>query len=63
LIKSPALVIAGTNDKVIKPTSSETIAKNIPNARLVKIEKGSHIVFMEMSKVFNNEVLSFLKTS
>jgi pimeloyl-ACP methyl ester carboxylesterase len=62
LIKAPTLVIAGTKDRVIKHTSSETIAKNIPNARLVKIKDGSHSVFAEMSKVFNKAVQDFLKT-
>jgi 3-oxoadipate enol-lactonase len=61
-IKAPTLVITGTNDRVVKPTSSETIAKKIPKARLVKINKGSHADFIEMSKVFNKEVLNFLKT-
>jgi pimeloyl-ACP methyl ester carboxylesterase len=60
-IKAQTLVLTGTKDRVIKPTSSETIAKNIPNARLVKIDKGSHADFIEMSKVFNQEVLNFLK--
>ena len=61
-IKAHTLVIVGTKDRVIKTTSSETIARNIPNARLVKIDRGSHAVFTEMSKVFNKEVLNFLKT-
>jgi len=62
LIKAPTLVITGTKDRVVKPTSSETIAKNIPNARLVKIDKGSHADFIEMSKIFNQEVLKFLNS-
>ena len=61
LIKSTTLVITGTDDRVIKSTSSETIAKNILNARLVKIDKGSHLVNGEMSSVYNKEVLSFLR--
>ena len=61
-IKAPTLVITGTKDRIIKSTSSDTIARNIPHARLVKIEKGSHSFFTEMHRVFNKEVLDFLKT-
>ncbi len=61
-IKAPTLVIAGTNDRLVKqPGSSETIAQKIPNAKLVKINKGSHALSMEASKIFNQEVLKFLK--
>jgi len=61
LIQSPTLVMAGTRDRVIKPSSSEVLAREIPNARLVKFEGGSHMFSMEMHKRFNAEVLEFLK--
>jgi 3-oxoadipate enol-lactonase len=63
LIKAPTLVLTGTKDKVVKPESSTTISPKIPNAKLVKIEKGSHAVCMEMSKIFNKEVLDFLRST
>jgi pimeloyl-ACP methyl ester carboxylesterase len=63
LIKSPTLVITGTTDRVIKPSSSEVIAGMIPNAKLVKVENGSHVMNMEMRTVFNQEVLSFLNNT
>jgi pimeloyl-ACP methyl ester carboxylesterase len=62
LIKSPTLVMVGTKDRVIKYTSSETIVQNIPYARLIKIENGSHSFFAERSEIFIKEVLDFLKT-
>jgi 3-oxoadipate enol-lactonase len=62
LIKAPTLVIVGSNDRVIKPTSSEVLAKMIPGAKLVKIENGSHTFTIEMSAKFNGEVLNFLKS-
>jgi pimeloyl-ACP methyl ester carboxylesterase len=62
-IQAPTLVIVGTNDRVIMPTSSELMAKEIPLARLVTIKNGSHLVFQEASKTFNNEVLNFLKST
>lgn len=63
LIEAPTLVITGTEDKIVSPRSSEEIAGKIPNARLVKIEGGSHAFFMEMRGRFNKEVLDFLKGS
>jgi pimeloyl-ACP methyl ester carboxylesterase len=62
LITAPTLVIVGTGDRIIKPISSEVIAGKIPNAKLVKVEGGSHYFSFEMKSVFNREVLSFLKS-
>jgi pimeloyl-ACP methyl ester carboxylesterase len=61
LIKAPTLVIVGTKDRIIKPSSSEVIASKIPNAKLVRVEGGSHAFNMEMSKVFNMDALKFLR--
>lgn len=63
LITAPTLVIVGTGDRVVKPSSSEVMAKLIPNARLVNIENGSHVISAEMSNRFNREVLDFLKNN
>jgi pimeloyl-ACP methyl ester carboxylesterase len=62
-LKIPTLVITGTKDHNVKPTSSETLAKNIPGAKLVKIDNGSHMICAEMSKRYNEEVYNFLKSS
>jgi pimeloyl-ACP methyl ester carboxylesterase len=63
LIKAPTLVIVGTKDRVIKPSSSEVIAELLPNSKLVKFQNGSHVIPIEMSVRFNKEVLDFLKDS
>jgi pimeloyl-ACP methyl ester carboxylesterase len=60
-VKVPTLAISGTKDRVIKPSSSEVIAKLIPNAKLVQMDGGSHAFNIEMSGRFNREVLSFLR--
>ena len=62
-IKAPTLVITGTGDKAIRSSSSDTLARLIPNAKLTKIENGSHGLFIEMRGRFNREVLDFLKSS
>lgn len=60
LIQSPTLVITGTEDRVIRPASSEVLANRIPNAKLVRVEGGSHAFFVAMKSRFNREVLDFL---
>jgi pimeloyl-ACP methyl ester carboxylesterase len=60
-IKAPTLVIAGTQDKLIRPGSSEIIADRIPNAEIIKVKDGSHSFFIEMKGRFNKEVLAFLR--
>jgi len=63
LIEAPTLVITGTEDRIMSPHSSEVIASQIPNAKLVKVEGGSHAFFLEMRGRFNKEVLGFLRGS
>lgn len=60
-IKAPTLVITGTQDRLIRPSSSETIAERIPNAKLIKVKDGSHSFHIEMKGRFNKEVLAFLR--
>jgi len=60
-IKAPTLVIVGTGDKAVRPSSSETMARLIPNAKLVKIKGGSHTFLVENRHEFNRQVLAFLK--
>jgi pimeloyl-ACP methyl ester carboxylesterase len=60
-ITASTMVIVGTGDRLIKPSSSEAIAARISNARLVKVEGGSHYFSFEMPNVFNRDVLNFLR--
>ena len=62
-VDAPTLVITGTADKAIMPSSSEELAKGIPNAKLVKVDGGSHAFFIEMRGEFNREVLDFLRSN
>ena len=60
LIQSPTLVITGTGDRIVPPAMSDILVSRIPNARLVKVEGGSHALHVEMKRRFNREVLDFL---
>ncbi len=61
LIEAPTLVMTGTEDRIVPPQHSDVIASRIPNAKLVKVEGGSHAFFLEMRGRFNREVLGFLR--
>jgi len=61
MIEAPTLVITGTQDRLIRPSSSEVLASRIPNARLVRVEGGPHAFFVGMRGRFNREVLDFLR--
>lgn len=60
LIRCPTLVIAGSRDRVILPSSSEFIASRLPRASLKMIENGSHSINSENRRRFNEAVLGFL---
>jgi len=60
-IQAPTSVIVGTGDKAALPRFSEVIASRIPNAKLVKVEGGSHGYIWEMPGRFNKAVLDFLR--
>ena len=59
-IQAPTLVIRGTKDRLINPSSSEVIAAAIASAELDKVEGGSHAFFVEQRGEFNKKVLAFL---
>lgn len=60
LIQASTLVLTGTEDRVVSPEGSITLAQRISNARLVLVEGGSHGFAIEISGRFNREVLAFL---
>ena len=60
-IEAPTLIITGTQDRIIKHSSTEVIANRITNAKLVKLDGGPHAFFVTMKSRFNREVLDFLK--
>ena len=61
LIQSPTLAITGTEDRAIKPASSEVMASRVPNAALVRVEGEPHAFFAAMRHTFNRESLDFLR--
>jgi pimeloyl-ACP methyl ester carboxylesterase len=61
-IKTPALVICGTDDKMMPPPMSQFLADNILGARLVLIESAGHMVMLEEVNAFNREIRMFIES-
>ena len=60
-IKAQTLVLVATGDRIAPEAYARKVIASLPGARLVTIDSGSHIFFMEYSGRFNKEVLDFLK--
>jgi pimeloyl-ACP methyl ester carboxylesterase len=61
-IKTPVLVVCGTEDKMTPPALSEQIAAGIAGAKLVLIEGAGHMAMMEKPDVFNQAVKDFCES-
>lgn len=57
----PVLVIHGTEDGILSPQCSETIAKIFPKSKLVLISKASHLVMLEQPLEMANTLVDFLR--
>jgi 3-oxoadipate enol-lactonase len=59
-IQHKTLVICGRSDRLTPPTLHRELADHIPNARLVVLQYGAHLVMMESAERFNQVILQFL---
>jgi 3-oxoadipate enol-lactonase len=59
-IRQPTLVICGRRDALTPPRLHRELADEIPDAHLVTIGYGGHLVMMESTRHFNRAVLQFL---
>ena len=59
-IQHPTLVICGRRDQLTPPHFHRELADEIPNAHLVTIPYGGHVVMVESAEQFNRIVLQFL---
>ncbi|MDB5481848.1 MAG: hypothetical protein JWO83_2901 [Caulobacteraceae bacterium] len=58
-IHVPVLILAGDKDIVTLPHANETIARNLPNGRLVSMEGAGHMGFMERADAYNDAIAKF----
>ncbi len=59
LIKTPALVIWGENDKITPLGEGKTIAESIPGAKLSVIKNAGHFAFLEKPEEFVKLIKNF----
>jgi len=59
----PALLIWGSRDTAVLPSSAEPLRRNFPNSRLVVIDSAGHLPYEELPEEFNRIMLEFLATS
>jgi pimeloyl-ACP methyl ester carboxylesterase len=61
LITQQVLLVVGTNDKVVGPAGSKTLATQIPGAWLAQFKGGGHPLMREAPGQFTKTVLTFLE--
>ena len=61
-ITLPALVMTGSEDALIPPDESRTMASAMPNAELVVIPEAGHLAPMEHPAAANGAILRFLSS-
>lgn len=58
----PALVVCGTEDKMMPPAFSEYLGKHIPQAKLALIPGAGHCVMLENPEAFNATLTDFVNS-
>ncbi|MDA2913141.1 alpha/beta hydrolase [Acidobacteriia bacterium AH_259_A11_L15] len=59
-VRCPTLVVGGEEDPLSPPAEAEAMAKNIPNAKHVKIPHAGHLSNLEQPAAFNAALEEFL---
>ncbi len=58
-IKTPALVLAGTEDPLVPFSSSSYLAQQLPNAKLFRYNQHGHLLMLEDPKRVARDILGF----
>ncbi len=59
-IKTPTLVMHGTEDRLIPPANGEQLASHITGARLILYPEAGHLFFIEKADEVNRDIRTFL---
>ena len=60
-IRTPVLLIAGTEDCLVVPQNSRFMSEKIPDAQLDLIENGGHGLMFQYPDMFCEKVVAFLE--
>jgi pimeloyl-ACP methyl ester carboxylesterase len=58
-VRAPALVIWGANDPVLPPSLGTVFSDELPDGRLVILERAAHVPMLEAPEELNEELLRF----
>ncbi len=61
-IKTPTLIMVGEDDPGTPVSASEAMHQRIHNSKLVIIKSARHLTNVEQPEIFNNNLLTFLKS-
>jgi len=61
-IKTPTIVLAGTDDPLVSFSSSSYLAHQLPNARLIRYIKHGHLLMLEDPNRTSYEILKFYQS-
>ena len=61
-IAVPILIVVGENDVLSPPAIAESMAREIPGARLAIIANAGHMAPMEQPGAVNDQIRSFLRS-
>ena len=60
-LTQPTLVVWGHNDRLVGPSGSRRILRELPHARLAVLERCGHLPMLEQPHAFNRAVADFLR--
>ncbi|CAN5885474.1 pyrimidine utilization protein D [soil metagenome] len=60
-IRQPALILHGSDDRVVPVSNAVSLSERLPDAKLHIFENAGHLVFVERADEVNEKIISFLK--
>ncbi len=60
-IRTPALIMAGAEDRAIPPWVQRKLADVLPNARFEAVPDSGHVVYLEQPDLFFGNLLKFVR--
>ena len=60
-LKTPTLLVHGSNDKLASLSAAEWMAQALPNAQLIVFQNAAHEPFISHPELFSQKVTEFLK--
>jgi pimeloyl-ACP methyl ester carboxylesterase len=59
-ISVPTLIVHGKKDLILPPKNAEILVEQIPEAKILYLEKSAHLIFSVETEFLVRELISFL---